>query len=433
MMEQLISDLYLTNRALVSDDYDDALAYIDDRELDLTVREYPSGSEIWDSWVVPQKWTVEHGYIETADGDRILSYEDHPLHLFAYSASYEGWVSREELRDHLRTHPNMTEVIPYHFRLSYRPWDSDWGFCASQNFAESLSDEEYYVSISTTFEDGQMKVGEHHLEGEREETILLLAHLDHIGLANDDLSGVAVGVELMRRLQERTDRTYSYRLLLLPEIIGSAAYLADDAVDTDRFECGLFLETLGNDNRLMLQRTFTEETKLDRISERLLTTDYDEFEINGFRDEAGDDELIFEAPGYEVPTVSISRYPYEEYHTHFDDMSIISQDKLEDSVEYVLDIIDVFERDFTPIRTFDGIPSLANPKYDLYIDPGQPGISESPMASENVRDFRDRVFRYLDGDHTVFDIADQFDLRFEFVYDYLSEFHEKGLVERAED
>lgn len=432
-MKQLISDLYLTNRALVSDDYDDALAYIGDRELDLTVREYPSGSEIWDSWVVPQKWTVEHGYIETTAGDRILSYEDHPLHLFAYSDSYEGWVSREELHDHLRTHPNMPDAIPYHFRLSYRPWDSDWGFCASQNFAESLSDEEYYVSISTTFEDGQMKVGEYHLEGEREETILLLAHLDHIGLANDDLSGVAVGVELMQRLQERTDRTYSYRLLLLPEIIGSAAYLNDEAVDSDRFKCGLFLETLGNDNRLMLQRTFTEDTKIDRIAERLLTTDYDEFEINGFRDEAGDDELIFEAPGYEIPTVSISRYPYEEYHTHFDDMSIIYKDKLEESVEYILDIIDVFECDFTPIRTFNGIPSLANPKYDLYIDPGQPGISESPMASANIRDFRDRVFRYLDGDHTVFDIADQFDLQFDFVYDYLLEFEKKGLVERIED
>jgi aminopeptidase-like protein len=431
-MEQLIDDLYLTNRALVSDDYDSALAYIDDRELDLTVRTYPSGMEIWDSWIVPQKWTVEHAYIETADGERILSYDDHPLHLFAYSGSYEGWVDRDELRSRIRTHPQMPDAIPYHFRLSYRPWETDWGFCASQNFVDSLSDDKYYVSISTTLEDGEMKVGEYHLEGEREETILLLAHLDHIGLANDDLSGVAVGIELMQRLRERTDRTYSYRLLLLPEIIGSAAYLDDEAVDASRFEYGLFLETLGNDNRLMLQHTFTEETKLDRIAKQILTTDYDEFEINGFRDEAGDDELIFEGPGYEIPTVSISRYPYEEYHTHFDDMSIIHQEQLEDSVEYILNVLDVFERDFTPVRTFDGVPSLANPKYDLYIDPGQPGISESPMASENVRDFRDRVFRYLDGDHTVFDIADRFDLEFEFVHDYLSEFHDKGLVTKAE-
>jgi len=432
-MKELIDDLYLTNRALVSDDYDDALAYVDRHELDLKVREYPSGTEVWDSWIVPQKWTVEHAYVETDDGDRILSYDDHPLHLFAYSESFEGWVEREELLDHIRTHPKMEDAIPYHFRLSYRPWDSDWGFCATQNFADSLTQDEYYVSISTTFNDGQMKVGEHHLEGNRDETILLLAHLDHIGLANDDLSGVAVGIEMMQRLRERSDLEYSYRLLLLPEIIGSAAYLDDEDVDADLFEYGIFLETLGNDNRLLLQNTFTEDTKLDRIAERLLTTRYDEYEIKGFRDDAGDDELIFEGPGYEVPTVSISRYPYEEYHTHFDDMSIIYEDRLEDSVDYVLNVVDVFERDFTPVRTFEGVPSLANPKYDLYIDPGQPGISESPMASENVRDFRDRVFRYLDGDHSVFGIADQFDLEFEFVYNYLEQFQKKGLIEWLED
>jgi aminopeptidase-like protein len=219
---------------------------------------------------------------------------------------------------------------------------------------------------------------------------------------------------------------------LLPEIIGSVAYLDDNAVKNDLFNYGIYLETLGNDNRLMLQQTFTEETKLDRVAERRLINTFDDYEINGFRNKAGDDELIFEGPGYEIPTISVSRYPYDEYHTHFDDMSIIDQDRLEGSVEYVLNIIDIFEQDFIPVRNFKGVPSLASPKYDLYIDPGQPMISESPMMSENVRDFRDRVFRYLDGEHSVFDIAEQFDLEFDFVYDYLTKFHNKGLIDIAE-
>lgn len=42
--------------------------------------------------------------------------------------------------------------------------------------------------------------------------------------------------------------------------------------------------------------------------------------------------------------------------------------------------------------------------------------------------FRNRVFRYLDGDYTVFDIAEEFGLTFDFVYSYLREFEEKGLI-----
>lgn len=425
-MKELIEELYLTNRGFVTDDYQKCLDYIDENELELTYHQFRSGREIWDSWVIPKKWTVDHAYVETEE-ERLLSFADHPLHLISYSDSYEGWVSREELVDHIYTHPEDSNAIPWHFRLNYRPWDSEWGFCASQEFVDSLDREEYYVSIDTTFEDDEMIVAEHHLPGNSDETIVLMAHLDHTGMANDNLSGVAVGIELMRHLQELPDRRYSYKFLIVQEMTGSAAYLEEFSDRASAFIYGIFLEMLGNDNRLLLQRTFHGNSKLDAIAERILETSISDFEVDGFRSQIGNDELILESPGYEIPTISLLRGPYPEYHTHFDDPSIIDEERLEEAVSYVLEIIEILETDFIPIRDFRGIPSLANPKYDLYLDPNElPDVEVNDNGQLDL--FRNRVFRHLDTDQSAFDIAHEFGLRFDFVQSYLKDLENKDLI-----
>ena len=55
-------------------------------------------------------------------------------------------------------------------------------------------------------------------------TIALCANLDHPGVANDGLAGVAVGVETLRRLEERKTK-YTYKLVLAAGIIGTEYYL----------------------------------------------------------------------------------------------------------------------------------------------------------------------------------------------------------------
>lgn len=427
-MNELIEELYLTNRGFVTDDYFDCLDYISENELHLDYHHFSSGREIWDSWVVPKKWSVNHAYIEDPNEQQLLSFDDHPLHLISYSDSYHGWVPHEKLMEHIHTHNKNPKAIPWHFRLNYRPWDSEWGFCASQEFVNSLDYDEYYVSIDTTFEDDEMIVAEHHLPGKRDETVLLMAHLDHTGMANDDLSGVAVGIEIMKQLKKRSNRRYSYKFLIVQEMLGSAAYLEEFSDRASNFNYGIFLEMLGNDNRLLLQYTFDGNTKLDRIANRVLKTHTSDYETDEFRSQIGNDELILESPGYEIPTISILRGPYPEYHTNFDNPSIIDEEQLEEAVSYVLGVIDILDKDCTPIRNFRGIPSLANPKYDLYLDPRE--LPDVEVDDEgDLEAFRDRVFRHLDGDHSVFDIAHKFGLRFDFVYSYLRAFEEKGLIQ----
>jgi aminopeptidase-like protein len=426
-MKELIEELYLTNRGFVTTDYQECLKYIDEHKLSLDYRKFKSGREIWDSWIVPKKWMVNHAYVK-ADGTKILSFSDHPLHLISYSDSYEGWISRKELIKHIHTHPDNPEAIPWHFRLNYRPWDSEWGFCASQEFVDSLNRDEYYVSIDTRFQDDEMVVAEHHLPGKRDDTIVLMAHLDHTGMANDDLSGVAVGIEIIRRLQELPERRYSYKFLIVQELIGSAAYLEEFTKQASDFVYGIFLEMLGNDNRLLLQRSFNGNSKLDAVAERVLKTSVSEFDTDGFRAQIGNDELILESPGYEIPTISLLRGPYPEYHTHLDNPSIIHEERLKEAVSYVLDVIDILEKDFIPIRNFQGLPSLANPKYDLYLDPKT--LPDVEVGKEGKLDsFRDRIFRHLDSRQSVFDIAQHFGLQFDFVYSYLQRFEKKDLIQ----
>ncbi len=428
-MKSLIEKLYLTNRAFITDDYDWCLDYINKEVLPLKIHKYPSGKQIWDSWVIPSKWIVEEAYI-ASKGNKILDFKDHPLHLISYSSPYEGNISREELREHLYFCPHSEEAIPFHFRLNYRPWESEWGFCASKKFVDSLDQEEYYVSIKTRFEDGYLKVAEHHLAGQSKETIVLAAHLDHAGMANDDLAGCVVGLHLMKRLANLENRRYSYKLLLAPEILGTAAYLESNEEPSQDFKYAIFLEMLGNDNRLALQKSFTGNTKLDEIAEYVLRTSCNEFKVEEFRESVGNDEIIFESPGYEIPTISIHRYPYAEYHTSLDNPAIISEERLRDSLDYLLKVTDILEKDFTPKRKFKGLISVANPKYDLYIDPGQPALSGANyQIARNLIKFKDGIFRYLDGDYSVFDIAQKFELDFDFVHDYLTKFYEKGLID----
>jgi len=246
-------------------------------------------------------------------------------------------------------------------------------------------------------------------------------------MADDDLSGVSVGLEVMNELRRKKERRYSYKLLIVPEMLGSAAYLEEHESLPEKVKYGMFLEMLGNQNRLALQRSFEGDTQLDRVAAYVLKKSGSEYKIDEFRAVICNDEIMFESPGYEIPIISLSRYPYPEYHTHLDNPSIISEEKLREAVEYILEVIEILEKDFTPIRKFKGIPSLANPKYDLYIDPGQPALG-IPMVSENLKLFRDHIFRYLEGEHSVFEIADIFDLPFDFVYRYLMGFKQKGLI-----
>lgn len=407
----------------------DAVVDILKEELPFEVREYQGGRE-HNGWFVPLSWHPVKAEIRKG-GKLIYDGMSHPLGVIGYSRSFKGKVSLEELKKHLFHHPKFHDALVYHCDLFYKSGQKNWGFCMPYNAVKALKPGTYEVELTTVHAPGTMKVADYLLPGDSTDTIVLNSHTCHAGQANDDVAGLVVAVEVMKRLAKRKQRRFSYRLIAAPEHFGTVFYLADLPEKTRKtFRAAMFLEMLGNDNRLALQESFTGEAEIDRAAHHHLRHNSPDYFSDKFRTIVGNDETVWEAPGYEIPTISLSRFPYPEYHSSRDTHEIIRADKLEDSANAVLGIIDVFETNRAMKRKFTGLIALSNPKYDLYISQADPSIRPTIPADQlRWNRLMDYIPRYFDGKHTVLDVAVKHELPYHLVLDYVRRFEKKGLIE----
>jgi aminopeptidase-like protein/aminoglycoside N3'-acetyltransferase len=368
-IDELISALWRLPRDVVSDGYDTALKALSS-QVPMTIHEYPTGTECW-TWLVPEKWTCREAWLETMDGRRLFSYEENPLHVVSYSLPTDRVVSRQELFSHLHVHPEIPDAIPFIFKY----YERDWGLCCSQKLKASLTEDHYRVVIRSTSSYGTLKVGEIVARGNSAETFVLCAHLCHPAMVNDDLAGVVVGLKVMQELLKRSDLHYTYRFLILPETIGSIAYLSHNEQLIPQMMGGLFLEMLGLNQPHALQLSFAGDTEVDRCLTRVLQ-DHDPRGWTGaFRTVVGNDERQFNAPGVRVPMLSLSRvqksepgkHPYyPEYHSSHDTPELASPDRLVDSRDLVLKMIDAVEGNAIPVNRFKG--EIFCSRYGLNVD-----------------------------------------------------------------
>jgi aminopeptidase-like protein len=180
-----------------------------------------SGTNVFD-WVVPKEWLVKEAYIVSPNGKKICEFKVDNLHLLGYSTSFEGNVNLEELKEHLYTLPEQPEAIPY--ITSY--YKERWGFCLSQNQYDQLEDGEYYVKIDAIHFDGVLNYAELIIPGKSEKEVFLSTYVCHPSMANNELSGPTVVTFLAKWLSELSERDYTYRIVFIPETIGSITYLS---------------------------------------------------------------------------------------------------------------------------------------------------------------------------------------------------------------
>ena len=121
-MREFLERTWFLNRAIVSEDIERTLD-VASEYLPLTIHRFPSGLSCFD-WVIPQHWTVRAAYVESPDGERIIDWSWHPLHLVIGSLPFRGTVSRDELLRHLHTSSAHPDCIPYHFQY----YQLGWGF-----------------------------------------------------------------------------------------------------------------------------------------------------------------------------------------------------------------------------------------------------------------------------------------------------------------
>ena len=386
--------------------------------LVLERRAVPSGTSAYD-WTVNEEWNVRDAWIADATGRRVVDFQEHNLHLVSYSVPVRARMSMDELRPHLHTLPEHPDWIPY--RTTY--YSRTWGFCLTQRQLEAMGEGPFDVVVDTTLEPGELTYGELVIPGETDDEVLFTTHVCHPSIANDNLSGIVVAIELARALAALPRRRFSYRFVFAPGTIGSITWLSRNRRLLDHIRHGLVLTGLGGSGSLVYKRTRRGDRTIDRAATHVVTRrggevrDYSPY---------GYDERQFNAIGFDLPVGRLSRTPhgeYPEYHTSADDLGFVRDEELLEAYAALLQVVEVLEHDAAYVNLSPhGEPQLG--RRGLYPTTGGKSASDAVMAML-------WTLGYSDGRATLLDIADRADLDFAQVCRAAADLTRAGLLERA--
>lgn len=337
-MHSLATELYPLCRSITGDGVRATLQRVS-AEIPLALHEVPSGTAVFD-WTVPEEWNIRAGWIKDPAGNTIVDFADHNLHVLGYSTPVSGRVSLTELKEHLFSLPDQPDLIPY--RTSY--YRKNWGFCVPHRLVESLRDGEYEVFIDSDHKAGSMTLAECFLPGETAEEVLISAHTCHPSLANDNLAGIAVAVELARHLIG-VDRRLSYRFVFMPGTIGSITWLALHEEKTANIQHGLVITCAGDSGRVTYKETRDGNAPIDRAMRHVLKTSGDDHRIAPFHP-YGYDERQYSSPGFNLAIGGLMRSQhgtFPEYHTSADNPDFIKPDKLADTLDKAIQAVEILE------------------------------------------------------------------------------------------
>lgn len=433
----LTRDLCAFATGVVADDNTPLFARIAE-EIPLTMLSYASGEE-HNGWRVPDNWRVQQATISRG-GQVLFDGTAHTLGVGRYSRSFTGTLDWEALRPHLVTDPELPDAYVFHCMWQYRPWDAGWALSVPYDVYRDLGPGTYEVALRTTYSPGEMLLGEAVHRGRSDKTVVLHSNNCHPHMANDGFAGTAVLIRLFQWLQQR-ETFYTYRLLIGPEHLGTVFYLRDhSSADLDRIVCGIFAEMPGTAGPVTVASTFLGGQPIDQALANAARHRAHAHALVPWRKGAGNDETVWEAPGYEVPFVEVTRSeqllrPYRGYHTSLDGPDLMDPAKLEEFYDVLVGAIEALEGNAVVRRRFDGLVCLSNPRYNLYVEREDPSVHKRLAADQEAWGYLlDCLLRYLDGHMTILDIAERHQLPFTAVRAYLDRFVTVGLVEmtRAE-
>ncbi|MBN1305125.1 MAG: DUF4910 domain-containing protein [Anaerolineales bacterium] len=424
-LKSILAEILPLHRTLASDDMDKTLEIIGSympRQSNYMVESYTPGAPVW-TWKVPERYVVHEAYLESETGQRFVDFADNPLHIISYSLPVDQLLPWEELEPHLRYNEKRPWAIPWEFKY----YDRSWGFClAKETFDRMPRDKKYRAVIRSEFltdpEPGfRVAAGIIHPEGgpvPAAGEMLIQSHTCHPMQANDDAAGVVTAIEVARRLAEKPlpPGSMSVRFWFGPETIGTIAYLAHNEPLIPALRAGIFLEMTGNQSKIAWHHTRQHDDLLDRITQYVLkSTDHEERE---FAAAPANDERVLNGPGVNVPCISINRWPYDEYHTTDDNLAIMHEDMLQGAADVAEQIIRIYASNYIPKRTFRGPVFLSG--HGLWVD-----WNENWALNRAI----ERIMMRFEGQHTIFDIAEQTGLDYWVTREYVEKFRAKGFVE----
>lgn len=391
---ELADELFPINRSLTGEGVRETLRILQGINSELNICEVPTGTEVFD-WNIPKEWEMLEGYIEDEQGTRILDYEKSNLSVLGYSISVDRFVSLDELKKFIFVEDKQPEAIPY--VTSY--YKERFGFCMSKNQRDSLKEGTYHMVIKSELKDGSLTYGELFIQGETEQEILLSTYVCHPSMANNELSGPCVATYIAKWIKKMKDRRYSYRILFLPETIGSITYLSKHLESMKKnIIAGYVISCVGDNRTYSYLQSINGNTLADRAIRNVLSFHYPDYKTYSFL-ERGSDERQYNSAGVELPVCTFCRSKFgefDEYHTSLDNMELISPEGLQGAYEVLVKTIILLENNkYYQMKCF-GEPQLG--KRGLYPTISQKGTYDAIKAMMNF-------IAYANGERDLIEIS----------------------------
>ena len=386
-------ELFPYCRSITGEGIRKSLSYFEKINPELKRIKFKTGKKVFD-WTIPKEWNIKDGYIKHESGKKFCRFKENNLNIVGYSRPVNFLINRNKLIEKIHSLKQQPNSIPY--VTSY--YNEDWGFCMTEKNKKKLPYGKYNVFIDSELKKGSLDLSHAIIRVKSKKEIFFSSYLCHPSMANNELSGPVVLNKLILFLKEKFKKlNYSYRFVLLPETIGSIAYLSKYKNNLkNNVICGYNLTCLGDKGNFSYIKSRNGNTLADSAIESSLR-DNKKHKIYSYLHRASD-ERQYCSPGIDLPLCSFSRsLDYKEYHTDQDSLKIISQKNLEESLEVLKNIIIALELGLYPKTKILCEPNMG--KRGLY-----PLISKKNTHDEELK-LRMNLIAYSDGVRNIFDIS----------------------------
>jgi aminopeptidase-like protein len=384
--------------------------------IPLKIHEVPTGTKVFD-WTVPKEWIIREAFIEDETGKRVVDFQRNNLHVVGYSVPMDKRMSLAELEEHLYSLPEQPGAIPY--VTSY--YKERWGFCISHQERINLTEGTYRVYIDSELKDGSLSYGECVISGKTKKEVLLSTYVCHPSMANNELSGPVVAAFIAKWLQSEP-RYYTYRIILIPETIGSITYLSRHLEHLQRATViGFNLSCIGDERAYSYVGSRYGNTLADKVARHVLSSMCPDYRSYSFL-ERGSDERQYCSPGVDLPLVTLCRSKYAtypEYHTSLDNLDLVTPTGLEGGYEMVRRCLEAVERNRKYKVTCYGEPQLG--ARGLYPTISTKGSGTAVRVMMNV-------IAYADGRNDLIDIANLIGVPIWELFQIASQLEEAGVI-----
>ena len=354
---KIAKEVFPLNRSLTGNGTFKTLKIFKKINNQIMIKNVKSGQRVFD-WKIPNEWNVNSAYFEDEKKNRYCDFKKNNLHLLGYSVKKKGVFSYNELIKKIHFVKNKPNAIPY--VTSY--YKKDWGFCLSyRDFKKLNKKHKFFVNIDTKLKQGLMHYGELTIKGKSKKQILIVSYVCHPSMANNELSGPLVALKLSKILKKSK---YTIKIIFIPETIGAIYYIKKNLSELKKnLIAGINLSCVGDNKNFSYISSVNENTYSDLIIKRVLKNQ--KFKKFSF-EKRGSNERQFGCQNLNLPFVTLCRSrfgDYKEYHTSFDNLSVISNKSLNGTVKILKKFVEEIQKNQIFVKDIFCEPFLF--KYNL--------------------------------------------------------------------